>query len=255
MIKAVLFDLDDTLLDINLTLFTGRYVLGVSRVIADISRYPLPLVTKWLAQCYLEMDGQERLDGLTNEHLLQNRFLELSGIPLDDPYVREALAYYDLEYIRRFQGRVVDARPRPGARRTIEQAQELGLRVALATNPVFSMEADIVRMDWAGLKGISFDRVSTLANSTRTKPSARYYQEFCAGLGVSPTECLMVGNDASRDFPRPDVGMRTAYVGHAWPRRAVWRGRIGELGDQLPRIIDMLDREAAPIGRTTGTRS
>lgn len=252
MIKAVLFDLDETLLDINLALFSARYGLGMARVLSDITRYPLPLVTKWLVRCYLEVDRQDRTDGLTNQHLLETRFLELSGVPLDDPAIADAVAYYDLEYIRRFHGAVLDARPRPGARRTIERAQELGLRVALATNPVFSIEADMVRMDWAGLKGIAFDRVSTMANSTRTKPCATYYQEFCTKLGVAPSECLMVGNDASRDFPRPDVGMRTAYVGHAWPRRAVWRGRIGELGGHLPQIVAMLNEEAersAPAGR------
>ena len=37
MIKAVLFDLDDTLLDINFTAFMTRYVAGLSGLLGDIS--------------------------------------------------------------------------------------------------------------------------------------------------------------------------------------------------------------------------
>ena len=33
MIKAVLFDLDDTLLDINLAAFVARYALGQARIL------------------------------------------------------------------------------------------------------------------------------------------------------------------------------------------------------------------------------
>ena len=117
----------------------------------------------------------------------------------------------------------------------------MGLTVALATNPTLTMDVDRVRMRWAGVDDIDFALVSHIANSTRTKPCARYYQEFAAQLGLAPQECLMVGNDAARDFPRPDIGMSTAYVGHGWPRKAVFRGPIEALGARLPEIVDLLD--------------
>ena len=98
-------------------------------------------------------------------------------------------------------------------------------------------------MGWAGIEDAPFLRVSHSGNSTRLKPKARYYEEFVSAIGLAPSECLMVGNDARRDFPRPDIGMRTAYVGHACPRRAVWCGRMSELADALPAIIDELNRE------------
>ena len=53
----------------------------------------------------------------------------------------------------------------------------------------------------------------------------------------------MVGNDAVRDLPRADCGLRTAYVGHARPKRAVWRGSMAELARELPDLIARLDSD------------
>jgi hypothetical protein len=55
----------------------------------------------------------------------------------------------------------------------------------------------------------------------------------------------MVGNDAKRDFPRPDIGLRTLYVGHAWPKRALWRGRSERLALDLSTIIDLANEQSA----------
>ena len=55
MIKAVLFDLDDTLLDINFTAFMTRYVAGLSGLLGDISRTPAPLMGVPFTRGYLAM--------------------------------------------------------------------------------------------------------------------------------------------------------------------------------------------------------
>ena len=60
-------------------------------------------------------------------------------------------------------------------------------------------------------------------------------------LGLTCDECLMVGNDSRRDFPHPDCGLRTIYVGHAWPRRAVWHGPTSRLARELPNVIRRFD--------------
>ena len=223
MIKAVLFDLDNTLLDINLSAFIARYLWAEARVLARIGRTPLPLAYAWLSRCYLAVDSAARRDDLTGRELFDRTYQDLSGMPLDEPTVREAIDCLEGEWLDHLRGGITQARPRPGARRCVRRAQELGLTVALATNPVFSPAVDAARLRWAGLGDIDFALVSTLDNSRRSKPSARYYQEFIARLGLVPEECLMVGNDAGRDIPRPDIGLRTAYVGHGWPRAAVWR--------------------------------
>ena len=245
MIKAVLFDMDDTLLDINLTAFMGLYVSDISRIMAKIAGgSPLSFAAAF-ARCYLAMASPRRADGLTNFEVYAREFERLTGVPVDEPAIRLALRFYERELLPRRSGGIVAARPMSGGIEALQQVQTLGLRCALATNPSFSGPCIRTRMGWAGIADAPFERVSHMCNSTRLKPSARYYEEFVAALGLRPEECLMVGNDAKRDFPRPDVGMRTIYVGHARPRRAIWSGRMGELAAALPAIVDRCNVEDA----------
>ena len=241
MIKAVLFDLDDTLLRLNLTAFIARYVAGTTRLLASVARTsPVALGVPYV-RAFLAMDAQDREDSLTNEQLFNRTMLETCGIPLYDPVIADLMSYYETQIVPGFSGGLVAARPVPGARETIEAVHEAGLICALATNPTFSLDCDRARMGWAGVSEDDFALISTYSNSTRCKPSVRYYQEFANQLGVRLDECLMVGNDAARDIVRPDCGLRTAYVGHARPRDAVWRGPMERLARELPDLVARLD--------------
>ncbi len=241
MIKAVLFDLDDTLLRLNLTAFIARYVAGTTRLLASVARTsPVALGVPYV-RAFLAMDAQDREDSLTNEQLFNRTMLETCGIPLDDPVIADLMSYYETQIVPGFSGGLVAARPVPGARETIEAVHEAGLICALATNPTFSLDCDRARMGWADVSEDDFALISTYSNSTRCKPSVRYYQEFANQLGVRLDECLMVGNDAARDIVRPDCGLRTAYVGHARPRDAVWRGPMERLARELPDLVARLD--------------
>ena len=144
-----------------------------------------------------------------------------------------------------FAGGVVGARPVEGAREAVDAVWSEGLTCALATNPTFSLACDRARMGWAGVDVDDFALVSTYSNSTRCKPSVRYYQEFANQLGVRLEECLMVGNDAHRDIVRPDCGLRTAYVGHGRPRGAVWRGPMAQFARELPQVVARLNEADA----------
>ena len=124
---------------------------------------------------------------------------------------------------------------------TIEAARREGLVVALATNPSFTEAAIRTRMGWAGLTFDDFAYVSHSGNSCRVKPSARYYLDFCKKIGIGAHECLMVGNDAWRDFPTPDIGIEVAYVGRRRPKRAYWRGDMTLLAKELPSIVEGLN--------------
>lgn len=245
MIRAVLFDLDDTLLRLNLTAFVARYVAGASVLLGQAARLSPARVGAAFAQALVAIDSQKRRDSLTNEQLFNQALLEKTGIPLDDPVIADLVECFEREVVPGYGGGIVDARPQEGAREAVDAVWRCGLVCALATNPTFSLTCDKARMAWAGVCEEDFSLVSTTANSTRCKPCARYYQEFCNQLGLRAEECLMVGNDATRDFARPDCGLRTAYVGHARPKRAVWRGSLAELARELPELVRRLDDEEA----------
>ena len=221
MIKAVLFDLDDTLLDINFTAFMTRYVAGLSGLLGDISRAPAPLMGIPFTKAYLAIEDRDR----------------------DDPAIADAIDCYEREFVPAMRGGIVAARPQRGGRQAVDVVHELGLTCALATNPAFSEACVEARMSWANVSPEDFVLVSNWDNAYRLKPNARFYQEFVNALGLTCDECLMVGNDSRRDFARPDCGLRTIYVGHAWPRRAVWHGPMSRLSRELPNIIRRFDGE------------
>ncbi|MGI6230923.1 MAG: HAD family hydrolase [Tractidigestivibacter sp.] len=242
MIKAVLFDLDDTLLDVNFTPFMVRYIAGFSSLIAKAARMPTVSLGIPISLSYLAMENEKRADDLTNHELFVQVMKKKTGIPLDDPAFIDLLEYYDSQILPDLNGRIVDAHQQRGTKLAVETVHNMGLTCALATNPAFSLSCVKTRIGWAGLSPSDFVLISHWDNSHRLKPSARFYQEFVNKLGYTCDECLMVGNDASRDFPRPDCGLRTAYVGRANPKRAVWRGSMYRFADELPQIIDRLSR-------------
>ena len=172
-----------------------------------------------------------------NKQRINKIVFEQTGIPLDDPAIADMICCFERTVVPRMGGGIVRAQPMPGAREAVDCVHDLGLVCALATNPVVSHACDVARLHWAGFDEGDFALISCAENSTRSKPWAGYYEEFCGKLGVAPDECLMVGNDARRDFPHPECGLRTIYVGHARPKRAIWSGRMSDLAPALPRLV------------------
>ena len=84
----------------------------------------------------------------------------------------------------------------------------MGLRVALATNPIFPAVATESRIRWAGLEPEDFELRTTYENIGYCKPNPEYYREIAARLGVRPEECLMVGNDVTEDMVAESIGMQ-----------------------------------------------
>ena len=115
-----------------------------------------------------------------------------------------------------------------------------GIRVALATNPLFPAIATRQRIRWAGLKTEDFELVTTYENSRRCKPNPDYYRDVLAELGVEPESCIMVGNDVDEDIlPARKLGMKTFLLTHSLLNRKersledIHRGGFAELKEFL----------------------
>ncbi|MBR4942194.1 MAG: HAD family hydrolase, partial [Clostridia bacterium] len=64
------------------------------------------------------------------------------------------------------------------------------------------------RIRWTGLSPDEFELYTVFETSHFTKPRPEYYLEVTEKLGVSPTECLMVGNDTTDDLSAANLGMK-----------------------------------------------
>lgn len=99
MIKAILFDLDDTLLDIRLEYFLFRYISGQAHIFSDISGKSYPAAFGSLVNAYLTINNQKRTDGLTNRELFNATLGKSLEITPEDPMVMDALHCYDTEIV------------------------------------------------------------------------------------------------------------------------------------------------------------
>jgi FMN phosphatase YigB (HAD superfamily) len=225
-VHGVLFDLDGTLLDIELGRFLETYFASLETAIGPVT--PGVAVIPALSAATQRMMSDH--PGRTNAEVFWEDFERRTGVP--EPAWRPSI---DRFYDHVFPGLSDTFGPMPGARRAVETAMGLGLRVALATNPIFPEVAVRHRLAWAGLDDLPFDVVTTYEVMHACKPAAAYYLETAELLGVPADDCLMVGDDRGLDLPASDVGMRTFYVGGV-PAAADWSGDLTELAGLLPRL-------------------
>ena len=99
-----------------------------------------------------------------------------------------------------------------GAAAVVHGLREKGILLALATNPLFPIEAVSKRIAFSGLSPDDFDCVTTYDWCRFSKPNPNYYLEVSKKLSVPPEQCLMVGNDAADDMPAESIGMQTFLV-------------------------------------------
>lgn len=231
-VRAILFDLDGTLLDLDLDAFLRLYFVALEAASA-----PLALGTDDPASFMKALHTgvgamMEPHPGRTNRDVFFERLCSDTGVDLTDHW-----GVYERFYRDVFPSLGGGSGPAIGAHRAVRTAFDLGLRVAIATNPIFPAEAVEHRLAWAGLDGLPYHVVTTYEGMTACKPHAEYYRQTASLLGVEPADCLMVGDDRALDMPAADVGMRTFYVGQDPDAVSDYRGDLEALSDLLPRIV------------------
>ena len=199
-IKMVMFDLDGTLLPMDMEEFTGGYFKLLARKAAPYGYEAEKLVKSiWHGTAAMvKNDGSCR-----NEEAFWKDF---AGI-----YGEEALkdkGLFDEFYAKEFR----DARQftgyNPKAAETAQWIKEQGLRIALATNPLFPSVATETRIRWTGLAPEDFEFFTTYENIGYCKPNPDYYREVLKRAGLAAEDCLMVGNDVGEDMVAGDLGMK-----------------------------------------------
>lgn len=227
-VTTVLFDLDGTLNGIDMDEFLPLYFRALGEYAGDLIE-PQRLAREiWKAT---EMLIHDRSVELTNAEKFRRFFLP------DEPALRERLyPRFDRFYAERFGMLRRHAPATPLARSTVDAVRGMGMRVIIATNPVFPETAVRQRLEWAGLGDVSFELVTTLDNMHACKPSLEYFREISDRLGVRPEECLMVGNDRDEDMVAAKLGMRTYWV----TDMGIDRGQSGVEPDGKGRLADFV---------------
>ncbi len=200
MITTILFDLDGTLLPMDQEVFAKAYFGGISKKVAPHGYEPAALIrTIWAGTAHMVKNDGSR----TNEAAFWQFFAgvygeaSLNDIPLFDAYYQE-----NFDAVRNVCGF------QPLAKPLIRDLRDRGLRVVLATNPIFPRIATDRRIRWAGLEPSDFAYYTTYEKSRHCKPNPAYYRDILDELGLNAAECIMVGNDVAEDMVAETLGMK-----------------------------------------------
>ena len=199
-IKAILFDLDGTLLPMDQDEFVKVYFKLLAVKLAPLGYETEKLVESiWAGTAAMVKNDGSSL----NETVFWNSFCEIYGKEaIKDKGVIDA--FYSQEF---GQARAVCGYA-PEAKDVVELAKRHGRLVVLATNPIFPAVATENRMSWAGISKDDFVYYTTYENSRYSKPNPKYYLEILEKIGCRPEECLMVGNDVAEDMIAESLGMK-----------------------------------------------
>lgn len=201
-IKAVLFDLDGTLLEIDLKLFIPEYIKSLANSIAHIisPNKLVPILLK-ASEAITNNSGI-----ITNEEVFSNIFFPLNGYSKEeiDPYFTK---FYKEDFIklRKF------TKKKPEARKVVKTAFDRGYEVVIATMPLLPLTAIQQRLDWAGVGDFPYKLITSYENSCASKPNLLYYQLIFKYLNLSAKECIMVG-DEDKDIVCAKLGSQTFLV-------------------------------------------
>ena len=200
-IRAVLFDLDGTLLPMDQEEFVKAYLGLLGKRLAP-KGYEFE---KFIKVMWAGVGAMVKNDGTcSNEERFWKVFTEAFGEKSleDKPFIDE---FYHNEFNKVQAVCGFD----PKAKEIIELVKEKGLLPILATNPLFPHTATENRMRWAGLEPEMFAAYTTYEDCHFCKPNPKYYEELLQKLNLKPEECIMVGNDVDEDMiPTEKLGMK-----------------------------------------------
>jgi putative hydrolase of the HAD superfamily len=219
MIAAVLFDLDETLLDRtnSLRLFLAdqyeRFALSLGG----------PELQAW-SNRFLELDARGRVaKSLVYPSILSEFGGDMSLAPVLLQDYQERCRHY--------------ARPLPDALKTVQELGARGFRIGVVTNGQTEFQSRHV--DALGLRDLVDAVLISEAEGLR-KPDPRLFHRAADRLGVEPAGCLFVGDNPEHDILGASAaGMRTAWLHHGtvWP--VALSPLPGEAIANLSQVIDL----------------
>jgi putative hydrolase of the HAD superfamily len=189
-IKAIIFDLDNTLLDRTLTFRSFTSSL--------ISHYFSHLdVTQPLLELIIELDQ----DGYKDKEEL---FTQLLGLPYwqEKPQLSELMAFYNREY-------VISAVLMDDAREVVQYARTK-YKVGVITNGKTPIQYG--KMDQLGIRN-DFDLIIVSEEAGVKKPDRRIFEMAFEKLDLKPEQCIYIGDHPINDIEgAARAGMNTIWM-------------------------------------------
>ena len=229
MFDALLFDLDGTMLNVDIDRFIQYYF---AEIINAADKHGLPgqeLVSRIIASTEVMISTKDPAQ--TNENAFWADLQKYWKYDYHKTY-----NFFQLFYDQYFPALQKHCLRYPLAEKIMEKAFSKGAKVAMATNSVFPLPAIKMRLEWAGIDSFPYELITSYEIMHYCKPHVQYYEEIAQALQVDPRKCLMIGNDTGEDLIASQAGMKTFLVEDLIIDRGMdfapdWRGSLADLYD------------------------
>ena len=205
MIKAVLFDLDGTLVQIPNDVFEKHLFMGYAQIGAA-NGYDPKVFTGAVMKGYHAM--VENQSDKTNDKV----FYDVFSTIITDKNFEECEAMFDKYYRTNFNDLQSLNTIKLDLKQKLGELRAKGIKLALATNPMFPLSAIETRLNWVGLTASDFDFITTYSNMKRGKKYIEYYTHVLEQLNVAPQHAFMVGNSVDEDMKAVELGCQGFLV-------------------------------------------
>ena len=200
MLKAVFIDLDNTMALYDELVFLERFLQLIYKWFDD--RFSFDELQNQIIMATLSLNGNN------GEKTIRDYFLEnvVAGHKMgQDEFWKRSMDFYQNDFDK----------ARPTVRTPIKlhevlkQLKQMGLRLVVASNPIYPRIAIEKRLAWIDVDPNDFELITHMENMNFVKPDTAYYQQICNMLGVLPEQCLMVGNDLRNDMSAAGINIKT----------------------------------------------
>ena len=203
MLKTILFDLDGTLLPMELDQFLHAYFHSLGAYLKDLI-YPKSLFQ------YLDVATEAMVNNsgdLTNEQVFKNIFF--SFIKEDPTLYMDRFDRFYTEEFPKIQSAVGFSSI---MQKSVLMLKQKGYELVVATNPLFPRSAIEHRIQWAGFTPKDFIHITSYEQCHFSKPQENYFKEILKDIQRKPEDCLMVGNDVQEDLAAGELGIKTFLI-------------------------------------------
>lgn len=205
MYKNYLFDVDGTLLPMDIEKFSDLYFKSLGKKASPVIGVAPDVLVKGVLcglKAMSENDGsQKNYDAFWSaaSQVCKKNLLEYSQVFED---------YYNNEFEITQGGTWIT----PYAKKSVDYIKQHGGRLIAATNPIFPFIATKRRLEWAGVSPDDFEYITVYENSGFCKPNLKYFENICNECNILPDESIMIGNDVDEDMCAAELGFDTYLV-------------------------------------------
>ena len=227
MIKAIIFDLDNTLLD-----FMNMKKMAITAAVDGMVEAGLDVVP---SEAYNKIVYIYESGGWENQEILNDFLKEISG-QVDYKFLAAGIVAY-----RRARDAALALYP--GVQKTLIKLSKMGLKLAIVSDA--PRREAWLRICYLNLHNF-FDLVLTFDDIGKRKPSPKGFEMALKTFNLSPREVLMVGDWPERDMEGAKrLGIKTIFAKYGDTFGTVESGADWEAEDifEIVNIVNSLNRD------------